>query len=86
MKLTKYEQETVILFNEEESTAQVYTHNSRLKHRLADLLELHPETISLKESGESSCTYIVPKQWIKFNPPRILSEEQRAEITRRFSA
>lgn len=27
MKLTKYERETIICYNEEEATASVYTHN-----------------------------------------------------------
>lgn len=29
MGLTKYEQETILLFNEDEKTASVYTHNLR---------------------------------------------------------
>ena len=33
MKLSKYEQETIICFNEEETEASVYTHNSKLKAR-----------------------------------------------------
>ena len=31
MKLSKYEEETVVLYNESESTASVYTHDPKLK-------------------------------------------------------
>ena len=34
-KLTKYEKETIILFNEGEDTASIYTFNAGLKKRLA---------------------------------------------------
>ena len=34
MKLSKYERETIILFNEEESYAEVYTYNQEVKKRL----------------------------------------------------
>ena len=30
MNLTRYEQETIINFNEEETTASIYTHNNSL--------------------------------------------------------
>ena len=33
-KLTKYEKETIILFNEGEDTASIYTFNAGLKKRL----------------------------------------------------
>ena len=33
MRLTKYEQETIILFNESESTAAVYTYNTGFRTR-----------------------------------------------------
>ena len=31
MKLSKYEEETVVLYNEAQSTASVYTHDPKLK-------------------------------------------------------
>ena len=35
MKLSKYEQETIINFNEEDKFADVYTHNKKLMDRMA---------------------------------------------------
>ena len=42
MKLSRYEQETIITFNEEETQADVYTHNVRWKKRLAELARSYP--------------------------------------------
>lgn len=37
MKLSKLEQESIILYNEEESTASIYTHDPKLKRKLKRL-------------------------------------------------
>ena len=34
-RITKYEKETIILLNEAEPTADIYTYNTALKNRLA---------------------------------------------------
>ena len=34
MKLSRYEQETIILYNQAEATAEVYTHDPRLLEKL----------------------------------------------------
>ena len=39
MKLSKLEQESIILYNEEESTASIYTHDPKLKRKLKRLAE-----------------------------------------------
>ena len=46
MRLTKYEQETIILFNESESTAAVYTYNTGLQNTLNSLYQSHPEQVT----------------------------------------
>ena len=42
MSLLKVEQETIILFNEAEATASVYTHNAALQRVLLELCQTHP--------------------------------------------
>lgn len=80
--LTKAEQETVILFDEEEKCASVYTYNKRLQRRLSKILESGNPDIRLStEDGRGGQTYIVPKGWIKVNPKRTLSEERRAQLS-----
>ena len=51
MKKTKIEQETIILFNEKEATAEIYTHNAALKERLRRYAGRHPGLAMLKEDG-----------------------------------
>ena len=42
-RLTKIEKETIILFNEGESTARIYTYNAGLKKRLAAFSKKYPD-------------------------------------------
>ncbi len=42
-RLTKIEKETIILFNEGESTASIYTYNVGLKKRLAAFSKKYPD-------------------------------------------
>lgn len=45
MALLKVEQETIILFNEAETTASVYTHNAALQRVLLELCQTHPAQV-----------------------------------------
>ena len=76
IKLTKDEQETIILFNEAETTANVYTCSSQVKKRLKELSLKNPDIYRVKED-ECSQTYIIPKKIIKFSFPRELSEKEK---------
>lgn len=65
MNLTRYEQETIINFNEEEATASVYTHNNALRHRLEKLAQTRPgecEPGKTTSHGGQAVEYIVPKK------------------------
>ena len=42
MNMARYEQETIISFNEEEKTAGIYTHNKVLRQKLAALARDRP--------------------------------------------
>lgn len=78
MQLTKYEQETIISFNEGEQFAGVYTHNKALIRRLAKLAQERPDECNLENvcRGGQAVNYNIPKKWIKITPPRVLSEKQ----------
>ena len=43
MKLSLYEQETILLYNQAEDTAEVYTHDRKLMEKLTSLSKKHPE-------------------------------------------
>ena len=60
MKLSKLEQESIILYNEEESTASIYTHDPKLKRKLKRLAEKYPDKVyrigpSMPERSATPC-------------------------------
>ena len=73
MNMARYEQETIINFNEEEKTAGIYTHNKALRQKLAALARDRPEDCRLVKASRSGrvVDYTIPKSWIKIVPPRI---------------
>lgn len=73
MKLTKLEQETIILWNNQESIAEVYTCDSKIIKKL-DRLVLEYQQINTKKQNEYSKTYILPKKLIGVKKPNKLSE------------
>lgn len=85
MELTKYEQETIINYNQEEKTASCYTHDRALIRRLDALAEKHKE-ITLVRDGDGVREYHFPKKWIKVRAPAELTDEQRKERANRARA
>ena len=62
MKLTKYEKETIILFNETEDQVNIYTYNVNLKRRLANFSRKYPELCRKKAvNKEGGVTYLIDK-------------------------
>lgn len=86
MKLTRYEHETIINFNEGEKTASVYTNNKALIKKLKQLSEERPTECRLVRiiHWGQAMEYTIPKSWVKINPSRILSVEQRAALAERL--
>lgn len=82
MKLSRYEQETIVSFNEEEQTASVYTHNRALRNRLQRLAQERPTECRLlgTGSGGRAADYSIPKGWLKVRASRILSEAQKESL------
>lgn len=80
MSLSKYEQETIILYNQAEKTASVYTHDPKLLEKLARLTKEYPQQIQ----PDGPNTYIVPKGCVLIREP--YSEERRAAARERAKA
>ena len=86
IRRSRLEQETIFLFNEEEKTASVYTFNKSLQRKLQVLAKERPEECYLEQPQnalDGAVEYIIPKKWIKIRASRILSEEQKAELSER---
>ena len=61
MKLSKLEQESIILYNEEESTASIYTHDPKLKRKLKRLAEKYPDKVYPDKAVHAGAvSYAVP--------------------------
>ena len=80
MKLTRYEQETIINFNAEEKTATLYTRDPAVMRNLDSLVTEYPDTF--KQVGETDIdkTYEMPKSAVTYRKPRRLSEERIKQI------
>ena len=59
MKLSAYERETIILFNETSEPAEVFTYNKRMIRKLDRLAQKFPDEFKLKSgNGDGGMTYI----------------------------
>ena len=75
-RLTKIEKETIVLFNEGEDKANIYTHNAGLKKRLAAFAKKYPDLCRLEKSNvQGGVSY----ELAKFLPP--YSEERRQKAS-----
>lgn len=82
MKLSRYEQETIINFNEEEDTASVYTHNPKLREKLLRLAAKYPDKVRLERRGPyGAASFIVPKSCVSVREP--YSDTRRAADSKR---
>ena len=81
-RLTKIEKETIVLFNEGEDKANIYTHNAGLKKRLAAFAKKYPDLCRLEKSNvQGGVSYELAKSRlsIRFLPP--YSEERRQKAS-----
>ena len=72
MELAKQERETIIIFNEAEKDADVYTHNDALRQRLERLAREFPgecRLVKTSHDGEA-VDYTVPKSWVQIRRSR----------------
>ena len=77
MKLSRYEQETIVNYNAGEQTATVYTRDKAIMRKLDTLVADFPDTYMLIGQDEVSKTYSFPKSYISYRKPRAVSTEQR---------
>jgi hypothetical protein len=81
-KLSKYEKETIILFNEGEDKASIYTYNAGLRNRLAAFSKKYPDLCRLEKScDQGGVSYVLDKSRlsIRLQPP--MSEERRRKAS-----
>ncbi len=77
MKLSRYEQETVVNYNAGEQIVTLYTRDKAVMRKLDTLVADFPDTYKLTEQDKVSKTYSFPKSHISYRKPRAVSTEQR---------
>ena len=80
MKLSLYEQETIILFFNDTATTEIYTHDPKLLEKLRRLAEKYPDQIVKKDRQ----TFTVPKRCVSVREP--YSAERRKAASERAKA
>ena len=70
MKLSKYEQETIINFNVAESDAVVLTRDKAVIRKLDSLVSEFPEVYKCIGETDIDKTYSMPKQYVSYRKPR----------------
>lgn len=84
MKLTRYEQETILNYNAGEQTATLYTRDRAVMRKLDTLVVDFPNTYSLTRQDEVSKTYSFPKSYVSYRKPKKMSEEQMKQARERM--
>ena len=77
MKLSRYEQESILNYNAGEQTATLYTRDKAVMRKLDTLVADFPDIYKLTGQDEVSKTYSFPKSYISYRKPRAVSTEQR---------
>ena len=87
MRLSRYEQETIILLNAAEEQASIYTADAVWKRKLDKLVEKNPQCYQCVKADEVSKTYIMPKRFISLRSKEktvTLTEEQKERARQRL--
>ena len=74
MRLSKYEQETIINFNVAESDAVVFTRDKAVIRKLDSLVNEFPEVYKCIGETDIDKTYSMPKQYVSYRKPRRILE------------
>ena len=89
MGLSKLEQETIIVYNNAEENAHIYTCRSSLINKLQRYADEFPDKVKciaeeLNDGHRESASFIFPKKYISLRTPkaRQLSEEQRERMSK----
>ena len=77
MKLSRYEQETIVNYNAGEQTATVYTRDKTVMRKPDTLVDEFPDIYRLTGQDEVSKTYSFPKSFVSYRKPGAISTGQR---------
>ena len=85
MKLTRYEQETIINFNAGDQIATIYTRDPVVMRKVDALVVEYPDIYKCIGETDIDKTYEMPKSFVSYRKPRRLSDEQREAAKKRMN-
>ena len=88
MKLSKYEQETIVNYNAGDKNATVYTRDKAVMRKIDALVTEFPEYYRLTRETDIDKTYEIAKSLVSYRRPRRITEKQRQvarELMRRIN-
>lgn len=86
MKLTRYEQETIINFNAQDQMATLYTRNPAIMRKVDALVIEYPDTFKCIGKTDIDKTYEMPKSVVTYRKPKRISDERREQIREQMKA
>lgn len=81
--------ETVVGYIDSDKHASLCSGERKWINRILKLKAEHPNDVDIKEYPETNHGIILahfPKKWLKINPPRQMSDEQKAVMAERLRA
>ena len=84
MKLSRYEQETIINFNADDKMAILYTRDPAVMRKVDALVIDYPDTFKCIGETDIDKTYEMPKSVVTYRKPRKLTDEQREAARQRL--
>ena len=77
MKLSRYEQESILNYNAGEQAATLYIRDKAVMQKLDTFVADFPDIYKLTGQDEVSKIYSFPKSYVSYHKPRAVSTEQR---------
>jgi hypothetical protein len=80
MKMTRYEQETIISFNAGERTATIYTRDPAVMRKVDALVIEFPDVFKCIGETDIDKTYEMPKSVVTYRKPTRILDERRSQL------
>lgn len=80
MRLTRYEQETIINFSADDQTATLYTRDPAVMRKVDALVTEYPDVYKCIGETDIDKTYEMPKSFVSYRRPRRITDERRSQL------
>ena len=80
MKLTRYEQETIINFSADDQTATLYPRDPAVMRKVDALVTEYPDVYKCIGETDIDKIYEMPKSVVTYRKPRRISDERRSQL------